>query len=283
MTFVPWTRVARERMLGERLEEGRSMILDQQLRPTLTVRGSVTGLERDYAVAKFEHVVRGASRPVQFAEIRLTREADPARERPAIAEASFAVDGRPVRAHVAATTMYEAADLLETRLRWRFEQLADHDRSVTRRRPTDAWRHGDEHRPDRCDRPVEEREVVRRKMFALAPMTPEEAASELDVLDHDFFLFVDARSGEDTVIRHVEGDGYELLSRSEPEEPLDPRGAPIARANFRPARLALDSAILLLDLGDEPSVFFIDAETGRGNVLYRRYDGHYGLVSPGPG
>jgi hypothetical protein len=30
-------------------------------------------------------------------------------------------------------------------------------------------------------------------------------------------------------------------------------------------------------------VFFIDAATGRGSVVYHRYDGHYGLLVPAPG
>ncbi|MBO1414556.1 sigma 54 modulation/S30EA ribosomal C-terminal domain-containing protein, partial [Streptomyces sp. FH025] len=31
---------------------------------------------------------------------------------------------------------------------------------------------------------------------------------------------------------------------------------------------------------DQPFVFYTDTSTGRGNVLYRRYDGHYGLITP---
>ena len=27
-------------------------------------------------------------------------------------------------------------------------------------------------------------------------------------------------------------------------------------------------------------VFFGNAASGRGNVIYRRYDGHYGLIEP---
>jgi hypothetical protein len=27
-------------------------------------------------------------------------------------------------------------------------------------------------------------------------------------------------------------------------------------------------------------VFFADSVSGRGSVLYRRYDGHYGIVTP---
>ena len=35
-----------------------------------------------------------------------------------------------------------------------------------------------------------------------------------------------------------------------------------------------------LDSSHEPFVFYKDISTGRGAVLYRRYDGHYGVVEP---
>jgi len=44
--------------------------------------------------------------------------------------------------------------------------------------------------------------------------------------------------------------------------------------------LQIDEAIERLDAGAESFVFFVEPTTGRGNVVYRRYDGHYGLVSP---
>ena len=37
---------------------------------------------------------------------------------------------------------------------------------------------------------------------------------------------------------------------------------------------------MLLDEGDEPFVFFAEPDTSRGQVLYRRFDGHYGLITP---
>jgi Sigma 54 modulation/S30EA ribosomal protein C terminus len=39
----------------------------------------------------------------------------------------------------------------------------------------------------------------------------------------------------------------------------------------------------LLEASGQPFLFFVDAETGRGNVLYHRYDGHYGLIVPSAG
>lgn len=44
-------------------------------------------------------------------------------------------------------------------------------------------------------------------------------------------------------------------------------------------RTSLEEAIDLLDASEQPFVFFLDPQTGRGRVLYRRYEGHYGLLS----
>ena len=45
-------------------------------------------------------------------------------------------------------------------------------------------------------------------------------------------------------------------------------------------RLDLATAVERLASGNEGHVFFEDAESGRGNVLYVRADGHYGLIAP---
>jgi len=35
-----------------------------------------------------------------------------------------------------------------------------------------------------------------------------------------------------------------------------------------------------LEAADQPFLFFADSQTGRGNLMYHRYDGHYGLIGP---
>ena len=47
-----------------------------------------------------------------------------------------------------------------------------------------------------------------------------------------------------------------------------------------PPTATVDEAIGQLEDGGQQFVFFADAETGRGNVVYRRYDGDYGLLTP---
>ncbi len=245
----------------------------------------MTADERAYAHEKLAHVVRFAPARILDARLRLQYEPDPARERPAIAEATLDVNGRAVRAHVAAPTMREATDLLEARLRRRLERLAERDQSLQLRH-RDAgpgeWHHGDAraHRPEYFDRPPEEREVVRRKAFALEAEVPDEAVLDLELLDHDFLLFRNADTDEDNVIHRLGDGGYALIQPTPHTATLKGFTSPIRPSPLAPAHMGLDDATRLLDLGDEPFVFFVDARTRRGNVVYRRYDGHYGLIGP---
>ena len=43
-------------------------------------------------------------------------------------------------------------------------------------------------------------EIVKTKQFAVKPMTPEEAALQMDLLGHDFFLFRSTESGRAAVL-----------------------------------------------------------------------------------
>lgn len=65
--------------------------------------------------------------------------------------------------------------------------------------------------------PHEEREEehydtrVRTKRFALKPMSPDEAALQMDLLGHNFFVFRDAESNEVSVVYKRRNGGYGLL------------------------------------------------------------------------
>jgi putative sigma-54 modulation protein len=53
--------------------------------------------------------------------------------------------------------------------------------------------------------------VVRVKRFALKPMAPEEAAMQMDLLGHGFFVFRDAGSNEVSVVYRRRSGGYGLI------------------------------------------------------------------------
>lgn len=252
---------------------------------TGTISESAKAYARD-KIAKLGHLTR---RPVLFAEVKLTAESNPKIERSYVAEANLDVNGRLVRAHVAGHSPDEAVDLLEERLKRQLHDLSERrvtarEQAASREQAANeaAARDGARtYRPEWFDRPVAERELVAHKTWATDPMTVDEAAFDMDMLDFDFYLFTEATTGVDSVLaRSDDGDeAYELRM-------LDPVGGlvegaanPVHVHGQAPPEMTADEAVERLNLSGEPFVFFRNGH-GRGNVVYRRYDGHYGLITP---
>ncbi|RIK06086.1 MAG: hypothetical protein DCC49_11860 [Acidobacteria bacterium] len=251
----------------------------------ITTHGEVGDADKEYALEKIERLMPRSSAKVLQARLKLQQEPNPALDRPSVAEMSVDVNGRVVRAHVAARQMSEAIDLLEDRLRRQLTNLNERFETQKKRGATHGpgeWRHGDlpARRAERFARPADEREVVRRKTFAVEPITIDEAAFDMEMLDHDFYLFTDADSGQDSMICRLAGGGYEFHSVKPSGEPVQPNAVEIVVDDAEPPRLDEDSAVERLNETDEPFLFYVDSSTGRGNVAYLRYDGHYGLITP---
>jgi ribosome-associated translation inhibitor RaiA len=254
----------------------------QQVRqPAVIVRGDVPPEMVDYARKKLLAIVADAAVAVLDVELRLDHHADPAHDRPNRVEVSVDHDGMRVRAHSNAPTMSEAVDRALKRLRRRIEANGERPQSRRlRHRDLESWHHEDRTvrvAPARADR-VDEREVVRRKTFALHAESIEEALFDLEVLDHDFFLFVHDETGTEAVVYRV-GDGYGLTQRVPAPDAVERVEIPLA-AGPAPATRTLEDALAILDETGEPFEFFVDAESRRGLVAYRRYDGDYGLILP---
>lgn len=251
----------------------------------VTTHGEVGDADKEYALEKIERLLPRASAKVLHARLKLQQEPNPALDRPAVAEMSVDVNGRVVRAHVAARQMSEAVDLLEDRLRRQLTNLNSRLETQKKRGATHEpgeWRHGDlpSRRAERFSRPTDEREVVRRKTFAVEPITVDEAAFDMEMLDHDFYLFTNADTGQDSMICRLTGGAYELHSVKPAAEPIRPNAIEVLTESTEPPRLDEDSAIERLNETDEPFLFYVDTATGRGNVAYLRYDGHFGLITP---
>ena len=148
--------------------------------------------------------------PVLYARVRLTVINDPARPRPALAQANIDLNGRLVRAHAAAASMHEAIELMGARLMIRLGRVARDWESHRGRHLIDApdtHHHGVSARqPYRVGEP----EIIRHKAYTLGRLTAIDAVREMETLDYDFHLFTEATTGEDAVVRRS-GCGYMLL------------------------------------------------------------------------
>lgn len=247
--------------------------------------GGVDEDDIDYAVQRIGPVVSHIDDPVLFARLKLVHARDPARSKPAIAQIALDINGELVRAHVAGHNIREAADLLQRHLSDQIEQRAQHREALRTRSgipEPGQWRHGDlpTARPDYFDRPPEERQLVRHKTFAGDELTPDEAAFDLDQLDYDFHLFRDLATGEDSVLERLAGGSFRLTRLHSTSVEPGPVAIALTIAESLLPQLTVQDAEQRLNASGERFLFFANSATGRGNVIYRRYDGHYGLITP---
>jgi hypothetical protein len=223
---------------------------------------------------------------VLSARVRLTRHGDPAVSRPVVAQGNLDVNGRVVRAQAVGDSADEAIDRLEARLRTQLGRLAEHWEARRGRAPSSApheWRHQSERarRQRWYPRPEDEREVVRRKSYALRRCTVDEAALDMDQLDFDFHFFTEVGTGRDSVLYRAGENGYRLAQVVPPRpHELAAYRLPVAISPQAAPELTTEEAIGRLNGLDLPFLFFLDVDGRRGAVLYHRYDGHYGLITP---
>lgn len=243
----------------------------------------------EYAERRVREVFRYAHGPVLHARVRVARHADPALDRPVIAQANLDVDGRWVRAQIAAASAQEAVDLLHDRLRHRLQhvqqRVAGQWEDRRGRRPSDQpheWRHDSEptHRPPWFPRPPGERRIIRHKSFSLARCDVDEAAADMEALGFDFHLFTESGSEQDSVLYRAGPTGYRLAQVNPNPEALAPHVLEVTVSGQPAPLLSTLEAVDRMALWDRPFLFFLDGERGRGAVLYHRYDGHYGLINP---
>jgi ribosome-associated translation inhibitor RaiA len=246
-------------------------------------RGRVPEGMRELAAAKAGSLLRFAPEPVLSARVTLAVSADPAMPQPAVAQATIDLNGRTVRAQAVGETMRAAIEHMAARLRVRLDRSA---RNWAARRGTlpvaepGEWRHQSipAHRPSYFPRPAAARAVIRRPGYAPGPLTPEEAVAELDLLDYDFHLFTERSTGQDSVIYRV-GDRYRLAQARPESARLGPLPAAVMLSEHPAPVLTLAEAISRLEWLRQTFVFFVNPASGRGRLLYYRYDGHYGLVA----
>jgi ribosome-associated translation inhibitor RaiA len=250
----------------------------------VTRRGDVPDAALEAArekVGALDRVVKG---PVLEAHVVLTQEPNPRVAMPARAEGEVDLAGHPVRGRVAAATMPAAVDALAEHLQRQLRRYVDRVQDASRS-PAEAapgeWFHGawTPPRPAYVDRPPEERRIVRRKTFAVDPETLWEAAAELAALDHDFLLFRHRDTGADAVLYRRDDGRLEVIAPSGTAAPADIDGVAWTASRFSEP-IDVDTARAEMDVLSHRFLFFVNRASGRGNVIYLRYDGHYGVLEP---
>lgn len=245
--------------------------------------GAVSKGDREAILEMLDKVLSGVDEEAFHIRVRMEHAGDRNRIRPTTLRAVLDLRGGAIRSQVHAETTRGAVEAIEVRLRTQLRHRSDRRHEREHRAPSSpdgTWRHGDvgTARPDYFPRPVDEREIVRHKSVAPGRTTIDEALFDLDMMGYDFYLFVEAATARDALIwRNDDGTAEVECVGGADDVPEHPDAVACKQT---PAILDVDGACERLDAGHERWVFFADAGSNRGHVLYRRYDGHYGLIVP---
>ena len=139
-------------------------------------------------------------------ELELAVERNPSIAESQVAEATVWTKGPILRARESSTDMKAAIDLLVEKL----ERQVKRYREKRQRRPARSGNAG-----LAGARPVIAEEdgpvIVKTKQFAVKPMTPEEAVLQLELIGHDFFVFLNVESDEVNVVYRRRDGNYGLI------------------------------------------------------------------------
>ena len=180
----------------------------------------ITPALRDYTQSKLERATAHFGETVREADVHLSVARNP-RIPQQTAEVTVFANGTVIRAQERSENLYASIDLVAGKLarqlrRWK-ERHSDHHHSHGHRASstpsTDAVIADSQ--VDASLLEGREAELpdpgVRRKYFAMPPMGLEEARRQLDVIDHDFYLFREQDSGELQVIYRRNHGGYGVI------------------------------------------------------------------------
>jgi putative sigma-54 modulation protein len=143
----------------------------------------------------------------EHAEVNFFEERNPRISAKEVCEATLRGHGRIIRAKAASTDALGSLDRVVDKLEHQIEKLKS--RLISRSHPT---RHQLDSGLPEVDDSAEQVEggpprIVKTKQFDIKPMTPEEAALQMDVLGHDFYFFTNADTGVAAVVyRRNDGD-----------------------------------------------------------------------------
>jgi putative sigma-54 modulation protein len=165
---------------------------------------------RAAAEAKLSRLARHLN-GMDHTEVRFVEERNPRIAEAHTCEVTMVGHGHILRAKATGADQLSAVDRAIDKLEHRAERLKRRLKSRTTHNQRDA---SVDSAPDRAsahggvDHADESHaRIVKSKQFAIKPMTPEEAALQMELLGHDFFLFTNADTHKAAVV-YRRSDGF---------------------------------------------------------------------------
>ena len=178
---------------------------------------AVTESIHDYVEQKLEKAIKHFQNITGKVDVHLSVARNSRIERKHKAEVTVFANGTVIRAQEGSENLYASIDMVADKIarqlrKYKEKHLAKNSHSHIRQEvieESDNIVEIDELNSDRSpELPVE---VVRSKYFTMPPMTAQEALEQLQLVDHDFYMFQNSETGEINVIYIRNHGGYGLI------------------------------------------------------------------------
>ncbi|KGF74037.1 Light-repressed protein A [Neosynechococcus sphagnicola sy1] len=173
----------------------------------------ITDAIREYVHQKIEKAVNHFQNLTTEVDVHLSVARNPRINPKQTAEVTIYANGSVIRAEESSENLYASIDLVADKISRQLrkykekrngKKLAAKTGEVVEQRTVDATLIGDR-------TPELPSEVVRTKYFAMPPMSLEEALEQLELVDHDFYMFRNMETGEINVIYERNHGGYGVI------------------------------------------------------------------------
>jgi putative sigma-54 modulation protein len=174
----------------------------------------ITDAIREYVQQKIEKAVNHFQNLTSEVDVHLSVARNPRINPKQAAEVTIYANGTVIRAEESSDNLYASVDLVADKIARQLRKYKERRQDkktqvqptaeVVAEQPVATDLIGDR-------APKLPSEVVRIKYFAMPPMTIEQALEQLQLVDHDFYMFRNAETGEINVIYERNHGGYGVI------------------------------------------------------------------------
>ncbi|WP_373547454.1 ribosome hibernation-promoting factor, HPF/YfiA family [Chamaesiphon sp.] len=178
----------------------------------------ITDAIRDYVNQKIEKAVSHFEQLTTEIDINLSVAKNPRIAASQVAEVTIYANGTTIRAEEASEDLYASIDLVADKISRQLRKYKE--RNFTKKDRTDLSKDLGELDLDLelLDYNLTDNraatlpaEVVRTKYFAMSALTIEEAVAQLQLVDHDFYMYRSAETGEVNVVYRRNHGGFGVI------------------------------------------------------------------------
>jgi putative sigma-54 modulation protein len=174
----------------------------------------ITDSLRDYVNQKIEKAVNHFQQLITEVDVHLSVARNPRINSRQVAEVTIYVNGSVVRSEEGSENLYASIDLVSDKIARQLRKYKE--KRFDKHQPSVKTSEAMADQPIVTDllqnkAPELPAQVVRTKYFAMPPMTVQEALEQLELIDHDFYVFRNTETGEINVVYERNHGGFGVI------------------------------------------------------------------------